>query len=46
MLLAGWNIDSQEVVVIAVVILGLFVFEAGPKVLNLIKKKRDIKRGP
>lgn len=36
-----WDIKEGEWVVVAVVIAGLFLFEAGPKLLNLIKKKRS-----
>lgn len=36
-----WDFKEGEWVVVATVIVGLFLFEAGPKILNFIKKKRS-----
>lgn len=35
-----WKIGSTEWVVIGAVLLGLVLFEAGPKLLNFKKKKK------
>lgn len=37
--------SKDEWIVVAVVILGLFVFESGPKLLNFIKNRRVAKEG-
>jgi len=38
---AGWQMSSLEILVIICVVLGLILFEAGPKALNFIKKRRE-----
>jgi hypothetical protein len=43
MQLFGYNITDTEVLVIGVIILGSALFEAGPKLLNFIKNRRQKK---
>lgn len=39
--LLGINISHEEIWVIATVIGGMFLFEAGPKLLNFLKNRRS-----
>jgi hypothetical protein len=36
-----WELNSREWLVIGVVVAGWAFFEAGPKLLNLIRKRRE-----
>ncbi len=36
-----WELNSSEWTVIAAVVVGWLLFESGPKVLNLIRKRRE-----
>jgi hypothetical protein len=41
----AWNVAGQEIWVLLSIFIALALFEGGPKLLNLIKKRNDSRKG-